>query len=790
VSAALLIEESSKTLSSTQSDSVDFQLTSGGAVYAAPAGGVAVTAVSSTPACVTLGASSVTVAAGQSFGSLPFSYGSATLPCTSTVTLSNALYGNASIAVTYQAAANLGTLSLSSLPVPLGAGLEEQMSVSLSTAAPAGGATVEVRSANPSALLIAPSATTVGAPAINLSISAGATSASFWVQAGAGASGTVALTATSATYTTVTSSLTLAPSAVVLYSPPPSSTTPLSGNSAFTAAVGAVYGSGADFYPENVSPLGGAVTVTAASSATGVGELYNGSADVASTTAQIPVGSYSASFTFAPIASGTTTVSVTASGFGTGSFNGGSYASSKSVTVSGAGMTLSVGTAASSSVGVGVGLEVQGSISLGAPAPAGGVTITVTSSDATHLLLSPDGVTAPSVSISVPIAAGASSGSFWIVGVATGGSPTVTASNPTNNDYGASAAVAALVSPVVVVLYSPPPSSTTPLSGNSAFTAAVGAVYGSGADFYPENVSPLGGAVTVTAASSATGVGELYNGSADVASTTAQIPVGSYSASFTFAPIASGTTTVSVTASGFGTGSFNGGSYASSKSVTVSLAAISLPSNVQVGSGLQVQMTGSLQASNDGGITVKIASSDATKLLISPDGVTAGQPFIDVFVNNGTSSFSFYVLGVAGATGSPTVTASTTDTQFTSGSAAVAVVEPELLYSSLPTSEAATSADAAFEVGTYVPGYGYEAVAAGTSLVVTISTSNAAVADLTTSSQTQTTPVTVTLSAGQESSPSSVSLGGVALHAVGTGTAIINATAAGVQSASQTVTLD
>ena len=202
-------------------------------------------------------------------------------------------------------------------------------------------------------------------------------------------------------------------------------------------------------------------------------------------------------------------------------------------------------------------------------------------------------------------------------------------------------------------------------------------------------------------------------------------------------------------------------------------------------------MTGNLQAANDGGITVNIASSDATKLLVSPDGVTPGQPFINIFVNNGVASYTFYVQGIAGSAGTVTLTASTTDTQFTPRTTTVAVAQPELLfYTGLPTSESASSPDAPFEIATYVPNYGYEGVAAGGSLVVTLSGSNTAAADLTASSQTQTSPVTVTLSGGQDTSPSTVSGGGVALHAVGAGTAIINATAAGVKSASQTVTLN
>jgi hypothetical protein len=113
-----------------------------------------------------------------------------------------------------------------------------------------------------------------------------------------------------------------------------------------------------------------------------------------------------------------------------------------------------------------------------------------------------------------------------------------------------------------------------------------------------------------------------------------------------------------------------------------------------------------------------------------------------------------------------------------------------VFYTGLPSSEAATSADAPFEIATFVPGYTYEAVAAGSSLVVTLASSNAAAADLTTSSQSQTSPVTVTIAAGADLSPATVSGGGVALHAVGAGSTNITATAPGTLSASQVVTLN
>jgi hypothetical protein len=350
-------------------------------------------------------------------------------------------------------------------------------------------------------------------------------------------------------------------------------------------------------------------------------------------------------------------------------------------------------------------------------------------------------------------------------------------------------------------MYNSAPTSTTTLSGPSTFYAIVGVLYNSGTDLLPENVSPtnanlVGGALPITVTSGTPSVGELQTGTTNTASETISLPAGDYYAGqsggggpFTFVPLTDGTTTLSISGPGLTAASTNYGP--GSVQVTVSMAALTFQSGVIVGSGLQYQMTGYLQAANDGGVTIRVASSDATKLLVSPDATTAGTPFVDIFVANGASSYNFYVQGVSGATGTVTLTASTADTSFETGTVTVSVVEPQLVfYTGLPSSEAATSADAPFEVATYLSSFGYESVAAGGSLVVTLSSTNTAAADLTTSSQTQTSPVTVTIPAGAYTSPSAVAGGGVSLHAVGTGSTIINATGSGVISASQTVTLN
>jgi hypothetical protein len=485
---------------------------------------------------------------------------------------------------------------------------------------------------------------------------------------------------------------------------------------------------------------------------------------------------------------------VSAPGFASTTTNYGP--ASQVVTVTQSGFTLGIGAAASSSSGVGVGLEVNsGTISLGAPAPTGGITIEVTSSAPGNVLLLADvsgtgnGATAGTGTINVVIPAGQSGGAFWLQGVALGTS-TITATD-TSNTYTSPAGIQATVVASAISLYVPP-TSATPVTPPSTFNAIVGAL--SGTTLSPQGVSPQTGTLTVTVTSSAPTVGALLSGGVNSGTATGTIPVGAYTTSsgtaFTFVPLTEGTTTLAVSAPGFASTTTNYGP--ASQVVAVGQAALTLQGGLIVGNGLQAAMNLSLQAANDGGVTINIASGDSSKLLVSPNATTPGTSFINISLPTGTSSYSFYVQGVpGGGTGGVTVTASTTDTAFITGSASVTVAQPQLLfYTGLPTSESATGADAPFEIATFVPGYTYEDVAAGSSLVVTLSSSNTAAADLTTASQTQTSPVTVTVTSGTDTSPGTVAGGGVALHAVGVGTTSITAAAAGMLPASQVVILE
>ena len=137
------------------------------------------------------------------------------------------------------------------------------------------------------------------------------------------------------------------------------------------------------------------------------------------------------------------------------------------------------------------------------------------------------------------------------------------------------------------------------------------------------------------------------------------------------------------------------------QTVSVSAPGISV-SAATVGSGLQSgTFRATLGASQHGGVTVTLTSSNPSVMLVSPDGSTEGQPSIDVFVPNGQNRASYWIQGVEGATGTVTLTVQAPG--FTDGSAAVSVVQPGIQLVSLNGSYTASAQDDLFQIQTGVP---------------------------------------------------------------------------------------
>ena len=152
---------------------------------------------------------------------------------------------------------------------------------------------------------------------------------------------------------------------------------------------------------------------------------------------------------------------------------------------------------------------------------------------------------------------------------------------------------------------------------------------------------------------------------------------------------------------------------------------------------------------------MRITSSNPNVLLVSPNTTTAGTPFVDIPVANGSIDASFAIHGVEGAQGTVTLTA--TAPAFTDAQGTATVRDVGLQLQGVATAPTTLSADDAFTVALGVlntaGSFGTEqALRVGApSLTVTVSHTNTAVGQLVTTSGTGQSR-TVTLAAGQSTS--------------------------------------
>jgi hypothetical protein len=200
----------------------------------------------------------------------------------------------------------------------------------------------------------------------------------------------------------------------------------------------------------------------------------------------------------------------------------------------------------------------------------------------------------------------------------------------------------------------------------------------------------------------------------------------------TFDPLGVGNTTVTVT----GPPGVLTMTSAGVRMVTVTSPGISVPATSTVGSRLQTSYTASLGASQHGGVTVTVTSSAPGLVLVAPDSTTAGAPSFTTNLANGQTSVPIHVQGVENTSGSAIVTVAATG--FVSATSTVNVVAPAVEIQSLALTTSAGSAnDTNWYVRVGIPlgnNSGLSALqsprAGGPPFVVTLSNSNAAVAQL------------------------------------------------------------
>lgn len=672
---------------------------------------------------------------------------------------------------------------LNGFSYPVGSGLQLPTSGSLG-ASNHGGVTVTLTSSDPSVLLLSPDAATPGTASINIPMANGNQFFGYYVQGLEGQTGSATISATASGFSNGSVNETVAQPALDLQGVPATTTT-LSADNAIYARIGIPDGSNSFLVAvENVrAGAPGPLTATFVSSAPAVGTLVDTAGTGATRTAQIPIGLYytpttvaSGGVGFHPLTSGTTSVSVTMPGTIV------MPTATRSVTISQPAITLN-----GLSVNVGSGLQLPGSGSLGA-ANHGGVTVTLTSSNPGTMLLSPDAVTPGTASINIPLANGNQFFGYYVQGVeGQTGTATIsaTASGFSNGSVNETVEQAAMDLQGV-------PATTTTLSPDNAIYARVGIASGNSFLVAVENVrAGAPGPLTVTFTSSTPSVGNLLNTGGSGATRTAQIPIGLYYTPTTvatggvgFHPILAGSTTVSSSIPGYLLVS------TSSHGVVISQPGITLNGfSYPVGSGLQLNGSGNLGASNHGGVTVTLTSSNPGVLLLSPDGTTAGTGSINISVPNGSTSFGYYVQGVEGQTGTVNITA--TASGFTNGSTTEQVIQPAMDLQGVPANATAGSADVAIYARVGIPDgnnlflVAVENVrAGGTGITVTFTNVNQTAATLVNTAGTGATR-TAQIVSGFYYTPTTVATGGVAFRPVAAGTTSVAATSPGAAPTAQ-----
>lgn len=780
VTAALNITQGSVSFAQPFSGTVTVRLESAGAPIAAPAGGLNVTLTATNPACVAA-PSPVTIPAGVVQVSTTLTWGGgAVTPCSTYVKASATSIVPDSM-VTYVSAAPGFTVYAGSYGV--GGGLMESQTVYLDVAAPAGGVTVRLESADPTTLLLSPNASTPGTAFIDVFVPAGSSYFSYYAHGLEGKTGSVGITASAPGYISEGASWSVVQPTLYIHSLSTSTTT-LAADDPFAVRIGVPYSTYASAQPVRAGGTPVTVTIAHSTPATGRLEQTGGLTDTATVT--IGVGQYDSpssvaagGVAFDPEAAGTTTISASAPGFVSAPL------ATQNVTVNAPALTIYGG-----SYGVGSGLIEGAYAYLQTAAPTGGVTVRIESTDTTKLLVSANASTPGTGFIDVVVPAGGTSINYWAQGVeGATGSVNVTAMAPA---YTSDTVAWNVVQPALYI-HSLDTSPTT-LANDDPFAVRIGVPYSTYASAQPVRPGGVPITVTITNSTPATGRLEQTGGLTDTATVT--IGVGQYDSpssvaagGVAFDAESGGATTLFASAPGVTSAPL------ATQTVTVTAPRLTVYAGSSgVGSGLQEGNNIYLEtAAPAGGVTLHIESLDSTKLLLSPNSSTPGVGAIDVLVPAGGTSVAYYAHGLEGQVG--TVGVFVTAPAYTADTVNWSVVQPGLYIHSLGTSPTTFNVDDPFQVRIGPPYSTYVAAqairAGGTPVTATITSSVPSVGQFTTSGGSSGTAM-VTIGVGQYDSPATVASGGVALDPLTAGVTTVSATIPGFISqplATQAVTV-
>ena len=421
----------------------------------------------------------------------------------------------------------------------------------------------------------------------------------------------------------------------------------------------------------------------------------------------------------------------------------------------------------------------------------GGVTVQVRSSDPSTALLALNAYVSGDVVLELAFANGETYKDFYVQGVSGAvGTTSLTATEPrfTNAVGGAN-----VVAPVLHILNLGTSYTSNTLTGqlsDDAFYVGTGIPNTPGGVLSRwQSVSAAAGPLTVSLASSNTGIASLTTsgGTGGTAQVTIPVNVSNSPTSVASGGVArqfplfttptTGSTEITATANDFGSAP------AVTVSVTVIAASMTLTdahysgtNTVTVGGGLQFRYRLRLSGGGHGGATVQVTSGDSAIALVSPNATTVGSDFIDIVFANGETVKDFYVQGVPGAVGTASLTA--TEPRFTDGVGVANVVAPVLQVLSLTTSTTATAANDPFNIRTGIrSGTSFsleQSVSASGTLQVLLESSDGALCQLVTAA-TIGLSATVDIQGNQSRSGTNISAGGVEFDPIAAGICTISA---------------
>jgi adhesin/invasin len=477
--------------------------------------------------------------------------------------------------------------------------------------------------------------------------------------------------------------------------------------------------------------------------AVSLGSIATGTVTVAApATVTVPQNGTTANFTVNGIAVGSTSLIATAPGY---------LPDTLAIVVQNRAISVPA------TLNVPFGQTAQLPINIGSPAPVGGVVITVSSSDSTKVAVQTPTVTIP---------AGGTTANAVLQGRLPG-TASVTVDNPAYTSDVSTVTTSASINII-----------ETSINPNASFPSGINLRFESNGTGI---AAPAGGiAITLTS----------RNPACAAVPPSRTILAGQV------------TTTDSVSAA---TGPFPCNTFvvataanlqADSVAVTVSpIPGINATAKVTTGVGLQVQTSASLGASNHGGVTVRVSSTDSSRVLIAPNPTTAGKGFIDIPITPGGTSFSWTVQVLDTVTPATLVPMTITAPGFSNGTTVDSVAPQAMDILFLPTTATVFNPNSAFQARLGTPAFNVQGVPTSLSTEqarrfgapaesVTVVNDSVAVAALVTSQGTGNS-VKIAIQPGQARSGSPASAGGVEFKPIGPGVTTVHASIPGVLSIPQ-----